>query len=126
MTNNQLPSVLYVDDEEMNLTLFQITFQEKFRIHLARDGFEALSVLEEKGDEIHVVVSDMRMPGMDGVDFITKAREKYPHLSYFILTGFPANEKVRKALQEQLIINSFSKPFDMDAIQEAVIDSYQN
>lgn len=121
MTNRQQPSVLYVDDEEMNLTLFQITFQDKFQIHIARDGHEALSLLQDKGEELNTVVSDMRMPGMDGVDFISQAKEKFPHLRCFILTGFPSNEKVRSALKDHLIINSFSKPFDMETIQKAVL-----
>ncbi|MDW3192075.1 MAG: response regulator [Cytophagales bacterium] len=117
------PSVLYVDDEEMNLTLFKITFQDKFQIHIARDGQEGLSLLQDKGRELDTVVSDMRMPGMDGVDFIAQAKEKFPHLRCFILTGFPSNEKVRSALKDQLIINSFSKPFDMEMIQKAVLNT---
>lgn len=123
MTNRQQPSVLYVDDEEMNLTLFRITFQDKFQIHIAKDGFEGLSVLKDKGEQLNTVVSDMRMPGMDGIDFISQAKEKFPHLRCFILTGFPSNEKVRSAIKDHLIINSFSKPFDMEAIQNAVMDS---
>ncbi len=123
MSIRQQPSVLYVDDEEMNLTLFKITFQDKFEIDIAKDGFEGLSVLQNKGDQLNIVVSDMRMPGMDGIDFITQAKEKFPHLRCFILTGFPANEKVRSALENHLIIKSFSKPFDMITIQDAFLDS---
>lgn len=126
MINRQQPSVLYVDDEEMNLTLFRITFQDKFQIHIAKDGFEGLSVLQDKGDQLHTVVSDMRMPGMDGIDFITQAKKEFPHLHCFILTGFPSNEKVRSAMNEHLIINSFSKPFDMETIQNAVMDAFNN
>lgn len=123
MINRQQPSVLYVDDEEMNLTLFRITFQDKFQIHIAKNGFEGLSVLQDKGEQLNTVVSDMRMPGMDGIDFIAQAKEKFPHLRCFILTGFPSNEKVRTALKDHLIINSFSKPFDMETIQNAVLES---
>lgn len=123
MTNRQQPSVLYVDDEEMNLTLFRITFQDKFQIHIAKDGFEGLSVLKDKGEQLNTVVSDMRMPGMDGIDFISQAKDKFPHLRCFILTGFPSNEKVRSAIKDHLIINSFSKPFDMETIQNAVMNS---
>ena len=123
MTKRQPPSVLYVDDEEMNLTLFKITFRGKFDIHVANGGAAGLSVLKDKGDEVSTIVSDMRMPGMDGIDFITQAKAQYPHLRCFILTGYPANEKVSSAIEKQLIINSFSKPFNVDTIQEAVMGS---
>lgn len=123
MINRLRPFVLYVDDEEMNLTLFEITFQDQFKVITSKDAFEGLSVVEENGEELDIIVSDMRMPGMDGIDFITKAKEKHPHLACFILTGFAANEKVANALKDKLIVNSFSKPFDTDLIHQSVIDS---
>ena len=123
MNNRPRPVVLYVDDEELNLTLFQITFQDQFRVITSNDPIKGLDVVDENGADLDVVVSDMRMPGMDGIEFITKVREKFPDLSCFILTGFAANEKVISALEDKLIINSFSKPFDTDTIQQAVLDT---
>ena len=80
-------AILYVDDEDMNLFLFKSNFGKKYPVFTANSGPEGLKVLEENDDKIIVVISDMSMPGMNGVEFIMKAQQKYPLIGYFILTG---------------------------------------
>ena len=119
------PTILYVDDEDVNLFLFSHTMDEHYNVLTAISGPEGLKVLSENKD-IVAVISDMRMPHMDGVEFIEKAKSEFKDLFYFILTGYSFNEQIEKALESGLINNSFTKPFDVDelsgAINQLVID----
>ena len=113
-------TLLYVDDEEINLTLFEMQFQIIYSIITATSGKEGLQKLNKYKDDIIVVISDMRMPNMDGIDFITEARKEFDNIAYFILTGFDYNEKIDTALKNNVIQKFFTKPFNMTEIQEAV------
>ena len=113
-------TLLYVDDEKINLTLFEMQFQIIYSIITATSGKEGLQKLNKYKDDIIVVISDMRMPNMDGIDFITEARKEFDNIAYFILTGFDYNEKIDTALKNNVIQKFFTKPFNMTEIQEAV------
>ncbi|MBU2885547.1 response regulator [Gilvimarinus agarilyticus] len=113
-------TVLYVDDEELNLFLFEKSFESIYDVVTALSGVEGLQKLEAHHDKIIVVISDMRMPNMNGIRFITQAKEKFKNIAYFILTAFDYNEEIEKALDEKLIHRFFTKPFDIAEIQEAV------
>jgi len=67
---NEHHTILYVDDEPINLELFEMNFQKRFNVLKALSGAEGLKILESKAD-ISFVVSDMKMPGMSGLEFIT-------------------------------------------------------
>ena len=105
--------ILYVDDEQINLFLFEANFKDKYDVLTAFDGFKGLEVLDENPETV-VIISDMKMPGMNGIEFIKKAKEKYPDKKYYILTGFEITEEIREALDSGLIIEYFSKPFEVE------------
>lgn len=113
-------TVLYVDDEEINLFLFERSFKNLYNIITATSAEEGLKSLESHAHDIIVVISDMRMPGMSGLDFIRAAKSKYDNIAYFILTAFDYNEEINKALDEKLINKFFTKPFDTEAIRSAI------
>lgn len=113
-------TVLYVDDEELNLFLFEKSFESLYKVVTALSGTEGLEKLESHHDEIIVVISDMRMPSMNGIEFISKAKEKFQNIAYFILTAFDYNEQIEDALENKLIHRFFTKPFDITEIQQAV------
>ncbi|MEO9483607.1 MAG: response regulator [Ekhidna sp.] len=116
-------AILYVDDEDINLFLFKTNFESNYPVFTASSGAEALQVLKENEDKIIVVISDMRMPVMNGVEFITRAKELYNNIIYFILTGYESNKEIEEALQKKVIQQWFSKPFDMQKIDEAIKNS---
>jgi CheY-like chemotaxis protein len=66
--------VLYVDDEEINLTNFRETLEDEFEVYTALSGEEAVELLKREG-EMALVVSDQRMPGMSGIELLIKVRE---------------------------------------------------
>jgi response regulator RpfG family c-di-GMP phosphodiesterase len=119
-------SVLYVDDEEPNLFLFKITFQDRYHVYTAKSANEGLNLLDEKSNEISVVISDMHMPMMNGVQFVKKAKERFENLDYFILTGFEFNEEIERALQEGLIKKCLTKPYDSSQLEKAFLEDNNN
>ncbi len=112
-------TILYVDDEKINLLLFEINFQDKYKVIGADSPEKGFLQLKENPD-ISVVISDMRMPDMNGVQFVAKAKKKFPNISYFILTGYDITEEIADALRTGLIDRYFKKPFNLKEISEAV------
>ncbi|MFY0686533.1 MAG: response regulator [Cyclobacteriaceae bacterium] len=120
MNPNKQVTILYVDDEEMNLFIFKKAFEKYYHVITATSGHEGLEKLKEYHNDIIVVISDMRMPQMNGVEFITKAREEFSNIVYFILTGFSYDEHIYQALNDNLIHEFFTKPFDTNKIRNAI------
>jgi response regulator RpfG family c-di-GMP phosphodiesterase len=117
-------SILYVDDEPLNLTLFALNFKSKYNIITANDGFEGIKKLSQY-PEISVVISDMKMPGMNGVEFIELIKRDFPNIPCFILTGFDATPVILKSIENGMVIKCFSKPFNISEISNAIEDCSQ-
>ena len=111
--------VLYVDDEVINLELFRINFRKIYHILTAIAPSEALKILDEH-PETDVVISDMKMPELNGIEFIKRAKNKYPEIKYYILTGFEITPAITEALHTNLILKYFKKPYQMQEIEEAI------
>lgn len=112
-------TILYVDDEEINLMLFDINFKKNFNIITALSAKQGLKILEEHS-KVSVVISDMRMPEIDGIEFITIAKAKFPAIRYFILTGYDINKEISSALDSGLIDAYFKKPFNTVEIVSSI------
>ena len=114
--------VLYVDDEPINLMLFKANFKNKFSVITAESGQQGLQVLRNNHDTV-VVISDMKMPGMSGLDFIRLAKMDFPNISFYILTGFDITDEISEALDKRLIHKYFRKPFNIKEIEMAILES---
>ena len=114
-----MQKVLYVDDERINLMLFEAHLDKRYIVLTADSGAEGLAVLKENSD-IRVVVSDMKMPHMNGIEFIKKALEIAPDTVFYILTGFEITEEIQQALDEGLIRKYFRKPFNIREISAEI------
>lgn len=117
--------ILYVDDESINVQLFEINFSNKFHVITGSSGFEGLELLKKHPD-IKVVVSDMKMAGMNGVEFIQTVKPLYQNIVCFILTGYDVTPEIKMAIESKVITKYFKKPFDFKAIEreiEAVVIS---
>jgi two-component system, response regulator, stage 0 sporulation protein F len=113
-------TILYIDDEPINLMLFERVFKRKYNIITALSGSEGIDIMRSNS-LISAVISDMKMPGMNGIEFISKAKDEFPNKSFFILTGYSITEEIDNALSNSLIIKSFKKPFNIGEI-EAELD----
>jgi two-component system response regulator (stage 0 sporulation protein F) len=107
--------ILYVDDEIINLQLFKLVFSNKYEVFTAENGLKGLELLDNIQD-ISIVISDMKMPFMNGIEFIQKSKVKYQNISYFILTGYEITDEIQEALNLGLIVKYFKKPFNKSEI----------
>jgi len=90
-------SVLIVDDEEMMHELLErILSKEGFEVDKASSGKEALDKLETK--KVDLIISDIKMPGMDGLELLKAVRSKYPDISVIMMTAFGDTYTVKDAL----------------------------
>jgi response regulator RpfG family c-di-GMP phosphodiesterase len=111
--------IIYVDDEEMNRQLFRLLFDKKYEVITAESGNIGLNLLEKHMDTV-VVISDMKMPTMSGIEFIRKAKIRFPYIKFFILTGYDITTEIQEALKANLILNKFRKPFNFNEIDSAI------
>jgi len=112
-------AILYVDDEPINLMLFEQLFKRKHSVLTADSGFSGLEVLQNN-PEIDVIISDMKMPGMNGIEFIRQAKIFFPKKLFYILTGYEITPEIQQALETGLISKYFQKPFNMSEIELAI------
>lgn len=103
--------ILIVDDEESVLNTLKRLFRKfPYDVFSALSGQEALELLETQS--VDLIISDMRMPGMDGATFLKKAKEKSPLVERILLTGYSDMESTVKAINDGGIYGYMSKPWD--------------
>ncbi len=101
---------MYVDDEVNNLISFRATFRREYKILTAQDGQEGLKVLRE--NDVHLVLSDQRMPGMTGVEFLEKVNNEFPEPIRMIITGFSDIDAVIGSINKGGVYRYIAKPWD--------------
>ena len=123
MKNNY--TLLYVDDEPVNRMVFDKLFNKHFHILTAASGKEGLQKINES-ETIQVIISDLRMPGMSGLEFLADAKKIKQDLKCFILTAFDFGEEIQTAINDKLIVKSFKKPYDaqdiISSVETTVVD----
>ena len=102
-------SVLCVDDEPRVLDGLKLTLRRGFEVSTATSGPEGLALLKQMAGAA-VVISDMRMPGMDGAAFLTKVREQWPDSTRVLLTGETGRDAAVAAINEGHIFRFLTKP----------------
>ena len=113
--------ILFVDDDLNILTSLQRQFRSKFKIDTANSGELGLTKFKEQ-QSYAVVVSDMRMPGMNGVQFLSRVREVSPDSVRIILTGYADLPTVIDAVNEGNIFRFLSKPCHPDIISRTITE----
>jgi response regulator RpfG family c-di-GMP phosphodiesterase len=115
----KLAEVLCVDDEPRVLDGLRLTLRRGYDVSIATSGVMALTLLEQRPG-IAVVISDMRMPVMDGAAFLTKVRERAPNAIRILLTGEPGRESAVAAVNEGQVFRFLTKPCAPDKLVAAV------
>lgn len=117
---NTVVKLLFVDDEKQMLSALSRIFRgAKYQVFTAHSGAEALELLAK--EEVHVLVSDMRMPEMDGAQVLAKACETHPLVRRILLTGYSDQDSTIRAINHGQIHQYVSKPWDNNALK-AMID----
>ncbi|MDZ4844682.1 MAG: hybrid sensor histidine kinase/response regulator [Chitinophagales bacterium] len=116
--NSPKLAILYLDDEVNNLTGFKAAFRRDYTVHIANSAIEAQDILSK--NEIHVIVSDQRMPDVTGVQFFKSILEKYPNPVRILLTGYADIEAVVQAINEGHVYRYISKPWEERDLKLAI------
>ena len=101
--------ILLVDDEPNVLQSMQRQLRKRFKVEVAESGDEALEILKSNGP-FTVIVSDMRMPGMDGVQLLSRVKSSYPDTVRIMLTGNADQETASEAVNAGQIFRFLTKP----------------
>lgn len=116
------PRVLCIDDEPNVLkSLRRLLRRENFELHTADSAEAALDLLDDLAPA--VIVSDQRMPGMQGTEFLEIAREKLPESIRIVLSGFADAATILEAINRGHIYRFLTKPWDDDRLREAIVDA---
>ncbi len=116
------PTLLFVDDEPNILSALRRLFHGKgYRLLLAEGGEKGLELLER--EPVDLVVSDMRMPGMDGARFLEQVRARWPGIVRILLTGYADISSTIAAINRGEIYRYVAKPWDDNDIVLIVRDA---
>jgi class 3 adenylate cyclase/CheY-like chemotaxis protein len=107
-------NILYVDDEENNLQSFKAAMRRHYNIFTAISGNEGMEIFKQ--NDIHVIVTDQRMPNMTGVQFLQRLPEE-PDNTRIILTGFSDMDAIIDAINTGQVYRYITKPWDKDELK---------
>ena len=117
---DMMNGLLIVDDEEGIRRALNKAFQrEDYSILLAKDGKEAIKIVDEDAHGIGIVISDLKMPGLDGIATLSAIGEINPEITRIVLTGYATMENAIQATNEG-IDGFLTKPFDNVEIRAKV------
>ena len=111
--------LLVVDDEPDNLDLLYRTFRRDFHVFKAKSGAEALVLLDEQG-EMAIIISDQRMPKMNGTEFLSHTVERFPDTIRMVLTGYTDVEDLVSAINSGKVFKYITKPWHPTKLKEVV------
>lgn len=111
-----LPRLLLVDDEPNVIDGLRRRLRPEYQIFAANDGASALRLLEQEG-EMHVIMSDMRMPGMNGAALLAETNKLYPDMVRVLLTGHSDMQSAIAAINEGQIFRFLVKPCSGDTMR---------
>jgi two-component system NtrC family sensor kinase len=117
------PAVLYVDDEAINLRVFEVNFKQHFQVLTASSGAVALQILESGEHEIAVVLSDQRMPQMNGVELLEKAKTLAPDAYRIMITAYTDLTAVMEAINRGQIARYVVKPWNKEELRLVLDDA---
>ncbi|BBD08672.1 HD domain-containing phosphohydrolase [Desulfovibrio ferrophilus] len=111
--------ILFVDDDQKILSSVRRLLEGRFELHTAGGGDEGLQVLHEKGP-FAVIVSDIKMPGMDGLEFLARSRDVSPDSVRMVLTGYANLENAVDAVNSGYVFRFLAKPCSGENLDNAI------
>ncbi len=123
MDNLPMANILYVDDESHNLISFKAAFRRAYNIFTANSAQEGMKILEETA--IQIIITDQKMPGTTGVEFLEQVVKLYPHTIRMILTGFSDIEAIIQAINSGGVYRYITKPWDENELKMTFSGAYK-
>jgi serine phosphatase RsbU (regulator of sigma subunit)/FixJ family two-component response regulator len=118
--------LMVVDDEPDNLDLLYRTFRRDFQVYKASHARDAIEILDREG-EMAVIISDQRMPEMNGTEFLSRTVDRFPDTIRILLTGFTDVEDLVEAINSGQVFKYITKPWNPDRLKAIVgqaVDTY--
>src|SRR5882672_5263355 len=109
MAESSAPLIVYVDDERPNRVVFEQSLGSEFNVRCVADGVAALEILEH--EETAVLVTDMRMPGMNGEELLRQCKDRWPRTIRMVFTAWVDPEPILRAINEGLVARYIIKPW---------------
>ncbi|HEY9797394.1 MAG TPA: SpoIIE family protein phosphatase [Leptolyngbyaceae cyanobacterium] len=119
--------LMVVDDEPDNLDLLYRTFRRDFHVFKADGAMKALEILDTEG-EMAVIISDQRMPLMNGTEFLSKTVNRFPETIRILLTGYTDVEDLVEAINSGKVFKYITKPWNpenLKAVVQQAADTYR-
>ena len=117
----QKPAILLIDDEKSLLDVFAAALSPQFEVTTATSVREADFILHKQS--FKVVVADHLMPGGNGMNFLVRAREEYPHMQRILVTGYMKPEMLLRSVNEAALFRYLLKPVPMAELIKVVGDA---
>jgi signal transduction histidine kinase len=111
-------AILLVDDEPFNLRVLRDLLEDRWRVHEAASGAEALEIAAR--EPLDVVIADQRMPGMTGVELLEELRRRRPDIAGIVLTGYADMQALESAINRAHAFRFLRKPWEPADILQAV------
>jgi response regulator RpfG family c-di-GMP phosphodiesterase len=111
--------ILLVDDDPNILAGYERSLRRKFQVSTAESGDRALALIDEQGP-FSVLVADMQMPGMNGVQFLRKAQDRAPESVRLMLTGKSDQQTVSEAVNQGHVFSFLTKPCAVEVLESAL------
>jgi len=119
-----LPRILYVDDEEINLELLQLTFMKELHVLTALSAKDGLQILDQNPD-IHVLISDLKMPNMNGLEFIKEVKKRDDSKVCLLLTAYLESEIMLEGFNKELIFRYLMKPWNREELYGIILEAFK-
>lgn len=116
------PAIVYVDDEPINLKVFEASFKMRFNVITCLGGVAALEMLRSRAD-IGVLITDQRMPTMSGVELLEKVREEFPDVQRMIITAYSDMQAVVASVNRGQVSRYFVKPWIREELSASLDDA---
>jgi CheY-like chemotaxis protein len=118
-----MPRILIADDEEPMRALIARALQMDGHVTVtAQDGAEALDILSQESGAFDLLLTDIKMPIMDGIALALAAARDFPKLTILLMTGF-ADQRERASGLNAIVNGVITKPFSVADIRKAVADA---
>lgn len=115
-------NLLYVDDEPINLQLFKFNFRQHYNLFLAQSAMEGLEILQKQ--DVSIVISDFKMPEMNGLEFFTEIKKTKPRMPCILLSAYLETEIKDMSIDVGLVDCFIAKPWKREEVL-GIISKYE-
>lgn len=121
--NEQVINILYIDDEIHNLNAFRASFRRIYNVFIAESAEEGKKILTQ--NDIHIIITDQRMPKITGIEFLESIIKKYPDPIRMLLTGYSDITAVIDAINKGQVYRYISKPWNDEELKMNIDKAFE-